>query len=124
VKQHFIQRNICNGFTRAGLRPLDKDQVLEKITFQPRTSTPPAIEGSISSAFKHLKILASLITKFAALQRSLRKRKLSRRPVSDIQHLEKAAQMAMNMNLLQQETKVLRAEIERKMKKKAGSVLL
>jgi hypothetical protein len=42
------------------------------------------------------------------------------RPQAQIQHLEKAAQMAMNMNLLlQQETKVLRAENERKLKKKA-----
>jgi hypothetical protein len=39
--------------------------------------------------------------------------------MAHIQHLERAAQMAMNMNLLlQQEIKVLRAENERKMKKK------
>jgi hypothetical protein len=40
--------------------------------------------------------------------------------MSHIQHLEKAAQMAMNINLLlQQEIKVLRAENERKRNKKA-----
>lgn len=45
---------------------------------------------------------------------------LSSSPIFHIQHLEKAAQMAMNINLLlQQEIKVLRAENERKVKKKA-----
>jgi hypothetical protein len=40
--------------------------------------------------------------------------------MTHIQHLEKAAQMAMNMNvLLQEEIKVLRSENERKIKKKA-----
>lgn len=39
--------------------------------------------------------------------------------MAHIQHLEKAAQMAMNMNLLlQEEIKVLRAENERKVKKR------
>jgi hypothetical protein len=49
----FNRRNICSGFAGAGLNPLDKDRVLEKITFQLRTPTPPLIEveGSISSAF-------------------------------------------------------------------------
>jgi hypothetical protein len=54
------------------------------------------------------------------MQRSLQKRELSSSPMSHIQHLEKAAQMAMNMNLLlQQEIKGLWAENERKTKKKA-----
>jgi len=40
--------------------------------------------------------------------------------MSHIQHLEKAVQMAMNVNLLlQQEIKVLQAENKQKMKKKA-----
>jgi hypothetical protein len=40
--------------------------------------------------------------------------------MAHIQHLGKAAQMAMNMNLLlQEEIKVLRAENERKVKKRA-----
>jgi hypothetical protein len=47
------QRNICNGFKGAGLRPLDKDQVLQRITFQLRTPTPPLLtEGLISSTFQ------------------------------------------------------------------------
>lgn len=52
------------------------------------------------------------------LQRSLnKKRQLSSSPVSHLQHLEKAAQVAMNMNLLiHQEIKVLRAENGRKKK--------
>ena len=53
-KAVFTQKNICNGFAGAGLKPLDKDRVLGKITFQLRTPTPPLIEveGSISSAFQ------------------------------------------------------------------------
>lgn len=114
------QRNICNGFKGSGLRPLNKDQVLEKITFQLRTPTPPPlIEGSISSAFQTPQNPRQLDHKVRSLQRSLQKRKLSSSPVSHIQHLEKAAQMAMSMNLLlQQEIKALRAENERKLKKK------
>ncbi|KAJ5819468.1 hypothetical protein N7474_005059 [Penicillium riverlandense] len=53
--------------------------------------------------------------------RSLRKKRtLSSSPISHIQHLEKAAQMAMNTNLLlRQEIKILREENERKIKKRA-----
>jgi hypothetical protein len=118
----FNQENIRNGFAGAGLKPLDKDRVLKKITFQLRTPTPPLVEveGSISSAFQTPQNTRQLDHKVRSLQRSLRKRTLSSSPISHIQHLEKAAQMAMNMNLLlQQEIKVLRAENERKTKKKA-----
>jgi hypothetical protein len=99
---------------------LNKDQVLEKITIQLCTPTPPLlIEGSISSAFQTPQNPRQLDHKVRSLQRSLQKRKLSSSPVSHIQHLEKAAQMAMSMNLLlQQEIKALRAENERKLKKK------
>lgn len=45
---------------------------------------------------------------------------LSSSPVSHIQHLEKAARMAMNTTLLQQEIRVLRTENEQKTKKNAG----
>ena len=50
----FNRRNIYSGFAGAGLNPLDKDRVLEKITFQLRTPTPPLVEAesSISSAFQ------------------------------------------------------------------------
>jgi hypothetical protein len=117
----FNQKNICSGFAGAGLKPFDQDQVLEKITFQLRTPTPPlCVEGSISSTFQTPQNPRQLDHKVRSLQRSLQKRKLSSSPVSHIQHLEKAAQMAMNMNLLlQQEIKVLRAENERKIRKKA-----
>jgi hypothetical protein len=118
----FNKENIYSGFAGAGLKPLNKDRVLEKITFQLRTPTPPLIEveGSISSAFQTPQNPRQLDHKLRSLQRSLQKRKLSSSPVSHIQHLEKAAQMAMNTNLLlQQEIKVLRAENERKIKKKA-----
>ena len=49
----FTQENIYGGFLGAGLKPLDRDQVLEKITFQFHTPTPPPLplEGSILSAF-------------------------------------------------------------------------
>lgn len=116
----FNLENIRNGFAGAGLKPLNEDRVLEKITFQLRTPTPPLVEGSISSAFQTPKNPRQLYHEVRSLQRSLRKRMLSSSPISHIQHLEKAAQMAMNMNvLLQQEIKVLRAENERKQKKKA-----
>jgi hypothetical protein len=118
----FNRRNICSGFAGAGLNPLDKDRVLEKITFQLRTPTPPLIEveGSISSAFQTPQNPHQLDHKLRSLQRSLQKRKLSSSPVSHIQHLEKAAQMAMNTNLLlRQEISVLRAKNERKKRKKA-----
>ncbi|KAG2001677.1 hypothetical protein GB937_010019 [Aspergillus fischeri] len=116
----FIQKNIHSGFAGAGLKPLNEDQVLEKITFQLCTPTPPLLEGSISSAFQTPQNPQQLDQKVRSLQRSLQKRKLSSSPVSHIQHLEKAAQMAMNMNLLlQEEIKVLRAENERKMRNKA-----
>jgi hypothetical protein len=98
----FPQENICNSFLRAGLKPLDQDRVLEKITFQLRTPTPPLVEaeGSISSAFQTPQNTQQLNHKVRSLQRSLQKRTLSSSPVSHIQHLEKAAQMAMDTNLL------------------------
>ncbi|KAJ6084345.1 hypothetical protein N7486_011145 [Penicillium sp. IBT 16267x] len=118
----FTRENIRNGFAGAGLNPLDQDRVLEKVTFQLRTPTPPLIEveGSISSAFQTPQNPRQLDQKVRSLQRSLRKRMLSSSPVSHIQHLEKAAQMAMNTNLLlQQQIKVLQAENERKTRKRA-----
>lgn len=98
----FPQENICNSFLRAGLKPLDQDRVLEKITFQLRTPTPPLVEaeGSISSAFQTPQNTQQLNHKVCSLQSSLQKRTLSSSPVSHIQHLEKAAQMAMDTNLL------------------------
>ncbi|XP_077660230.1 uncharacterized protein AFUA_2G03570 [Aspergillus fumigatus Af293] len=115
----FNQANICNGFTGAGLKPLNEEQVLGKITFQLRTPTPLLAEGSISSAFQTPQNPRQLDHKVRTIQRSIQKRKLSSSPMAHIQHLEKAAQMAMNMNLLlQEEIKVLRAENERKVKKR------
>jgi hypothetical protein len=118
----FTRENIRSGFAGAGLNPLNQERVLEKFTFQLRTPTPPLVdvEGSISSAFQTPQNPRQLDHKVRSLQRSLRKRMLSSSPVSHIQHLEKAAQMAMNMNLLlQQEIKVLRGENKRKMQKRA-----
>ena len=48
-----------------------------------------------------------------------KRRKLSSSPIAHINHLKKAAQMAMNMNLLRDEIRTLRAGNERKTKKKA-----
>jgi hypothetical protein len=84
------------------------------------TPLPLLTDGSILSTFQTPQNPLQLNHKVRSLQRSLQKRKLSSSPVSHIQHHERAAQMAMNMNLLlQQEIRVLRAENERKMKKKA-----
>jgi hypothetical protein len=117
----FNSANICSGFAGAGLKPLDQERVLAKITFQLRTPTPPLLaEGSISSAFQTPQNIRQLDHKVRSLQKSLSTRKLSSSPISHIHHLEKAAQMAMNMNLLlRDEIKTLRAENERKIKKKA-----
>lgn len=80
---------------------------------------PPLTEGSISSAFQTPQTTRQLDHKVRHLQGNLtKKRQLSSSPVSHLQHFEKSAQTAMNMNLLlHQEIKVLRAENERKMKK-------
>ncbi|ODM14306.1 hypothetical protein SI65_10303 [Aspergillus cristatus] len=118
----FNQQNIGSGFAGAGLKPLDQDRVLEKITFQLRTPTPPLVEASISSAFQTPQNPRQLDHKIHSLQRSLnsRSRKLSSSPMSHIYHLEKTAQMQMSMNvLLHERIKVLEAENERKTRKKA-----
>ena len=121
--QVFTGKNICNGFADAGLKPLDKGWVLKKITFQLCTPTPSLIEveGSISSAFQTPQNPCQIDHKAQRLQKSLQKtRTLSSSPVSHIQHLEKAAQIAMNMNLLlHQEIRTLCTENECKKKKKA-----
>lgn len=58
-------------------------------------------EGSISSAFQTPQTTRQLDHKVRHLQRNLtKKRQLSSSLVSHLQHLEKSAQTAMNMNLL------------------------
>jgi hypothetical protein len=48
----FNHENICSGFAGAGLKPLNQDRVLEKITVQLYTPTPPLLEGSVLSSFQ------------------------------------------------------------------------
>ena len=120
----FTKENIYGGFTGSGLKPLDKERVLSKITFQLNTPSPPSSQeagSSISSIFQTPQNSHQLDHKINKLQRSLnKKRQLSSSPISHLQHLEKAAQTAMNMNaLLHQEIKSLQAENERKVKKRA-----
>jgi DDE superfamily endonuclease/Tc5 transposase-like DNA-binding protein/Psq-like protein len=116
----FNARNIYSGFAGTGLKPIDADRVLAKITFQLRTPTPPLVEDSSSSAVQTPQNLRQLDHKVRSLRKSLISRKLSSSPMSHIRHLEKAAQMAMNVNnLLQEEIRSLRAENERKVRKKA-----
>ena len=96
--------------------------MLEKITFQLHTPTPPSSSyESSSSAFQTPQNTRQLGRKIHSLQKSLnKKQQLSSSPVSHLQHLENAAQTAMNMNvLLHQEIKTLRAENERKIRKRA-----
>ena len=84
-KKVFSQKNIYGSFIGAGIKPLDQDQVLQKITFQLHTPTPPLIEGSISSAFGTPQNTRQLDHKVRNLQRSLQKRgSLSSSPVSHI----------------------------------------
>jgi hypothetical protein len=81
----FNQKNTCSGFVGAGLKLFDQDQVLEKITFQLRTPTPPlCVEGSISSTFQTPQNPRQLDHNVRSLQRNLQKRKLSSSPVSHI----------------------------------------
>ena len=89
-KKVFTRENICSGFTGTGLKLLDKDQVLEKITFQLCTPTPSLVEGSIFSAFQTPQNPHQLDCKVCSLQKSLSTRKLFSSPMSHIQHLEKA----------------------------------
>jgi hypothetical protein len=64
----FTAGNICSGFTGAGLKPLDQDQALEKITFQLCTPTPLLlVEGSISSAFQMLQNTCQLDHKICSI---------------------------------------------------------
>jgi hypothetical protein len=118
----FPPKNTCNGFAGAGPKPLNQGRVLEKVTFQLRTSTSLlSAEYSILSASQTPQNHRQLGHKVRSLQKSLqRKRTLSSSPMSHIHHLENAAQMAMHMShLLQQEIKALRTENERKIEKKA-----
>ena len=120
----FTRDNTYGGFAGAGLKPLDRERILSKITFQLHTPTPPpslAEEGSISSAFQTSQNTCQFNNKVKSLQRNLnKKRNLSSSPVSYLQHLEKAAQKAMSANIfLHQEIKALRAQNERKVKKRA-----
>ena len=90
----FTPDNICKGFAGAGLKPLDKEWVLAKITFQLYMPTPPAsVESSVSSAFQTPQNPCQLDHKVRSLQKSLsaRKQKLSSSPISYIHYLEKAA---------------------------------
>ena len=118
----FTSENICKGFTGAGLKPLDKERVLLKITFQLCMLTLPAlVESLASSTFQIPQNTRQLDYKICSLQNSLatRGRKLSSSPISHIHYLKKAAQILMNLNLLlQQEIKTLRAENKRKTRKK------
>jgi hypothetical protein len=118
----FTQENIYGGFAGAGLKPLNQERVLEKITFQLRTPTPPpSSQGSLSSVFQTPQTSHQLNKKLHTLQRSLRKkRQLSSSPIRHLEHIEKSAQIAMNMNLLlHEQIKALRAENERKIQKRA-----
>lgn len=112
--------NICSGFAEAGLKPVDEEQVLAKITFQLRTPTPTLVPASSPWNPQTPQNPRQLDHQVRILQNSLSKRKLYRSLISHINQLEKAAQMAMEMNLLlQQEIRTLRAENERKSRKNA-----
>jgi hypothetical protein len=80
----FNQANICNGFAGADLKPLNKEQVLRKITFQLYILTPPLTKGSISSAFQTPQNPHQLNQKVHTIQRSIQKQKLSSSPIAHI----------------------------------------
>ncbi|EAU30143.1 conserved hypothetical protein [Aspergillus terreus NIH2624] len=127
-KQVFTSANICSGFRGAGLKPLNPEHVLLKLTFRLRTPTPaPSLaKSSNSSVFQTPQNTRQLDRKVRSLQNSLnRKRQLSSSPIAHIQHLEKAAQMAMQTQLLlEQEIRAIRAENGRQRQKKRQESVL
>jgi hypothetical protein len=78
--------NICNGFTGAGLKPIDEERVLEKITFQLCTPTPPPVQELISSPWNPQtpQNPHELDGQVRTLQKSLSTRKLSGSPMTHI----------------------------------------
>jgi hypothetical protein len=119
----FTLEKICSNFKGAGLKPFNPEHVLSKLTFQLHTPTPAPslVKGSVSSAFQTPQNTRQLDRKVRSLQNSLnRKQQLSSSPIAHIQHLEKAAQMAMQTQLLlEQEIKNLQAENRRQRQRKA-----
>jgi hypothetical protein len=70
-KEVFTLSNICSGFRGTGLKPLNLEHVLSKLTFQLRTPKPLLVEGSISSAFQTPQNTRQLNRKIRNLQNSL-----------------------------------------------------
>jgi hypothetical protein len=124
-KAVFTQDNIYGGFAGAGLKPLDIERVLAKITFCLHTPTPSPLlsseEGSISSNFQTPTTTRQLDHKYRTLQKSLtKKRRLSSSPAAHIRSLKKAVDKSICKNLLlEQRVKVLEAENKRKKAKNA-----
>jgi hypothetical protein len=119
----FTLEKICSGFKGAGLKPFNPEHVLSKLTFQLHTPTPAPslVEGSVSSTFQTPQNTRQLDQKVRSLQNSLnRKQQLSSSPITHIQYLEKAVQMAMQTQLLlEQEIKNLQAENRQQHQRKA-----
>ncbi|KAL1960666.1 hypothetical protein VTO42DRAFT_7245 [Malbranchea cinnamomea] len=119
--QAFSQANICSRFASTGLRPVNAERVLSKITFQLHTPTPLPVASPLSSpSLQTPQNPRQLQHHLQTLQKSLRKRDISSSPVCHIDRLERAAQVSMATNLLpQQEIKLLQAENERQTRKRA-----
>jgi hypothetical protein len=123
----FKPETIKNSFAAAGLVPYDPDRVISKLNICLRTPTPPPSRGSESSrnftpktpfTEKQLRRQASLIKAL------LRTRSRSPPSPSDraLNQLIKGCQLAMhNAILLAKENKELRAENEKKKRKRTRS---
>jgi hypothetical protein len=69
----FNQENIYSGFAGAGLKPLNQDRVLEKITFSFMRQHHHFLKVQYHLPSKRLRIIASLITSSAAYREAFRK---------------------------------------------------
>jgi hypothetical protein len=92
-KKAFTTENIHKDFAGAGLKPLNRERVLSKITFQLCIPSPSSlVKGSISFAFQTSQNPRQLDHKVHGLQKSVSARRmLSSSLMSHIQYLEKAA---------------------------------
>jgi hypothetical protein len=85
-KKAFTTENIHEGFAGAGLKPLNRERVLSKITFRLCIPSPPSlVEGSVSSTFQTPQNPRQLDHKVRSLQKSLSaRRRLSSSSMSHI----------------------------------------
>ena len=119
----FKSETIKNSFAAAGLVPYDPDRVISKLDIRLRTPTPPSSRGSEWS-LKTPSNYVQLQKQASSIKALLRTRSRSPPSPSDraLNQLIKGCQLAMhNAVLLAKENKELRAENEKKKRKRTRS---